>query len=121
MQVFREEKASKKKRAGTHAGKQKIPSQQKWQAKSQVIDGKLYVETYIKQQDQLPDHRPQDIARSILSGFDAAGEARGEDTRALKNLVLNLARKVDALDSFVREVDLESSKSSRSQASLSVV
>ena len=114
-------KSSRKKRAGAHAGKQKIPSQQKWQAKSQVIDGKLYVETYIKQQDQLPDHRPQDIARSIISGFDAAGEARGEDTRALKNLVLNLVRKVDALDGFVRELDLDSGQSypGRSQVSLS--
>ena len=96
---------SYRRRRSAHAGRPQAPAR----PKLHNADGKLFVEAYIKQQDQLPDDSSQNIARSILDGFDAAGSARSVDTRALKDLVLTLVHKLDALDTFVRKADLDAS------------
>ena len=63
-----------------------------------AYDGKLYVEAYLKQQNQLADDDPQAIAQSVISGFETVNAARVQDTHQIKGMLANLVHKIDELD-----------------------
>ena len=63
-----------------------------------AYDGKLYVEAYLKQQNQLADDAPQAIAQSVISGFETVNAARVQDTHQIKGMLANLVHKIDELD-----------------------
>ena len=88
-----------------------------------MLDGKLYVEAFLKEQEQRADDEPQDLAQSILAsikatneGFEAANAARNEDIQLLKGMLSNLTHKVGQLELRMSQAESQEVKEVEARA-----
>ena len=61
-----------------------------------LYDGKLLVEAFLKQQDKLAPDTPQDIAASVLSGFEEA-RRRDDEQAAMKRTLGELGDRLEGV------------------------